>query len=210
MVLRQLLSDLGLGESDSLSQSVRFVPFALIHILFNGFGHPLRLRLIEKFIGYQLRWIEDEQESPSALLRFWSFSKWILLRWLPYYCCGSSRQKKRSLRGRIYLTGRICEIVASLDNHRSPKTYSAGNHAPTTSKETGPHRRRACCGHFFKRWLRAGVHSMLRNFFVMKCVTRILLNCLLCWRYGTGADRHSAKMSECNEGWNFYPRRAFV
>lgn len=81
----------------------------------------LRLRLIEKFIGYQLRWIEDEQESPSALLRFWSFSKWILLRRLPYYCCGSSRQKKRSLRGRIYLTGRICEIVASLDNHRSPK-----------------------------------------------------------------------------------------
>ena len=97
----------------------------------------------------------NEWENPSAFF-FWSFSEWILLR----RRCGSSKKAlSLSFPARIYLTGRICEIVASLDNHRSPKLILR---VITRQLQKKPTTTTLCCGHFFKRWLRElGVHSTL-------------------------------------------------
>jgi hypothetical protein len=168
------------GESDfALADSFRSC--IITHFLMDL--DTLRLRLIEKFIGYQLRWMNRTRtKSPRGAsdhfpneLFCGDASLYILLR-------VQQQQKRENLPDRADL--RDCGLFGQSPRARSPKTYSAGNHAPTSKEARPPTTTNAlCCGHFFKRWLRTlGVHS----FFVMKCVTRILLNCL-------GADRHSAK-----------------
>jgi hypothetical protein len=141
----------------------------------------LRLRLIEKFIGYQLRWM-NEWENPSAffflliVFRMNSFAASLQVRQksTPLFRC-----RRANLPDRADL--RDCGLFG-----QSPlaKTYSAGNHAPT-SKEAGAAPTTTttlCCGHFFKRWLRElGVHSA-RSFFCNEVRNSHFTKLPLWWR----------------------------
>jgi hypothetical protein len=116
-----------MGETDFAEiRSTRIITQFLMDL------DTLRLRLIEKFIGYQLRWMNGSEwrildENKKAPRRFSvsdHFPNEFFCGDALYIAAGPAAEaakKALPFRRRIYLTGRICEIVASLDNHRSPK-----------------------------------------------------------------------------------------